>query len=135
MGQPGLILLDTHVLLWLISEPARLSQTATAVIEQARAQHQELAIVDISLLEVATLVRKGRIGIQIDLETLLDSVQSRFAVKAITSRACLKTLELPANYPKDPADRIIGATALAEGIPLVTADEKIRRAKAFATIW
>lgn len=135
MGQSGVILLDTHALLWLISEPAKLSQSAAAVIAQARTQQQQLAIVDISLLEVATLVRKGRIGIQIDMEALLDEVQSRFAVKAITSRACLKTLELPANYPKDPADRIIGATALAEGIPLVTADEKIRRARAFATIW
>jgi len=135
MGQFGVILLDTHALLWLISEPARLSQSATAVIEQVRMQQQELAIVDITLLEIATLVKKGRVGIQIDLETLLDEVQSRFQVKAITSRACLKTLELPANYPKDPADRIIGATALAEGIPLVTADERIRKAKAFATIW
>ena len=135
MGQSGVILLDTHALLWLISEPARLSQSATAVIEQARAQQQGLAIVDISLLEIATLVKKGRVGIQIDLETVLDVVQSRFVVKAITSRACLKTLELPANYPKDPADRIIGATALADGIPLLTADENIRKAKAFATIW
>ena len=135
MGQFGVILLDTHALLWLISEPAKLSQSATAVIEQTRLQKQELVIVDISLLEVATLVRKGRIGIQIDLETLFDEVQSRFVVKAITGRACMKTLELPTNYPKDPADRIIGATALAEGIPLITADENIRRAKAFRTIW
>lgn len=135
MGQSGVILLDTNALLWLISDPAKLSQSATAIIEQARAEHEELAIVDISLLEVATLVRKGRLGILMNLESVLDEVQSRIAVKPITSRACLKALELPPNYPKDPADRIIGATALAEGIPLVTADEKIRKTKAFATIW
>jgi PIN domain nuclease of toxin-antitoxin system len=68
------------------------------------------------------------------LESLLDEVQSRFVVKAITSMACVKTLELPATYPKDPANRIIGAAAWVEGIPLVTANEKIRRTNAFKTI-
>jgi len=42
---------------------------------------------------------------------------------------------LPAGYPKDPADRIIGATALVEGIPLITADREIRKSRALATIW
>jgi PIN domain nuclease of toxin-antitoxin system len=42
---------------------------------------------------------------------------------------------LPAGYPKDPADRVIGATALVEGMRLVTADREIRRAKVVRTIW
>jgi PIN domain nuclease of toxin-antitoxin system len=42
---------------------------------------------------------------------------------------------LPASYPEDPADRIIGATALVEGLPLLTADREIRRSKAVQTIW
>ena len=130
-----MILLDTHALLWLISDPGKLSKKATREIEKARAGGQELAVVDITLLELATLVRKGRIELAMSIESLLDEVQSRFVVQAITSSACVKTLELPEEYPKDPADRIIGATAWAEGIPLVTADAKIRKAKAFATIW
>ena len=42
---------------------------------------------------------------------------------------------LPAVYPKDPADRIIGATALVEGLPLLTADRAIRGSKTVETIW
>jgi PIN domain nuclease of toxin-antitoxin system len=135
MGQIGVILLDTHTLVWLISEPAKLSRDARTAIEQARRGGEGLAIVDITLLELAALAGRGRIEVRPSLESLLDDVQARFAVRTITARACAKTLELPTNYPKDPADRIIGATALVEGIPLITADRGIRRSKAVQTIW
>ena len=46
----------------------------------------------------------------------------------------VRALELPAAYPKDPTDRIIGATALIEGMPLLTADREIRRSRALHTI-
>jgi PIN domain nuclease of toxin-antitoxin system len=44
-------------------------------------------------------------------------------------------MQMPAAYPSDPRDRIIGATALIEGLPLVTADEQIQRSRAVKTIW
>jgi PIN domain nuclease of toxin-antitoxin system len=135
MGRLGVILLDTHVLVWLISEPGKLSRSAISAIEEARSAGEGLAIVDITLLELASLSGRGRIELAMSTEVLLDSVQSRFVVRPITAEACAKTLELPANYPKDPADRIIGATALVEGISLVTADEGILRSKAIQTIW
>jgi PIN domain nuclease of toxin-antitoxin system len=65
----------------------------------------------------------------------LEDVEERFVVLPISARACARTLTLPAGYPKDPADRVIGATALAEGISLVTANREIRRAKVVRTIW
>jgi len=52
-----------------------------------------------------------------------------------TAFACACTLTLPASYPKGPADRVIGATALVEGMALVTADNAIRRAKVVKTVW
>lgn len=130
-----MILLDTHVLIWLISSPEKLSSAARTAIAAARRANEELAIVDITLLEVAALSRKGRIQLGMDLNSLLESIEGRFAVKPITARACARACELPVRYPKDPGDRIIGATAMVEGVPLVTADESIRRSKAVRVIW
>lgn len=130
-----MILLDTHVLIWLTSSPERLSPLARTAISEARQAGEELAIVDISLLELALLAKKGRVLLGMDLSGVLDSIEARFAIRSISTRACVKSIELPKSYPKDPADRIIGATAIVEGVPLITADANIRKAKAVRTIW
>jgi PIN domain nuclease of toxin-antitoxin system len=129
------ILLDTHVVLWMTSGPARLSAKAKATIEATRKNGEGLALCDITLLELATLASKGHINLSISLESLLRELEQRFTVLPISSRACARTMALSANYPKDPADRIIGATALVEGLPLLTADREIRRSKVVPTIW
>lgn len=130
-----MILLDTHVVLWLASEPRRLSKNAKAAIELARRSGEGLAICAITLLELTTLVNKTRIRLDISLESFLQELEARFTVLPIDSRACSKIRELPDTYPKDPFDRMIGATALAEGIPLLTADREIRLSKALRSIW
>jgi PIN domain nuclease of toxin-antitoxin system len=130
-----LILVDTHVVVWLAFDQARLSQKARTAIEDARKNKGGLAISAITLLELASLAKKGKFSINISLESFLQEIESRFVVGPITGRACARTAGLPASYPKDPADRIIGATALVEGLPLVTADREIRRSKAIQTIW
>jgi PIN domain nuclease of toxin-antitoxin system len=135
MGKSQMILLDTHVVLWLTSEPTKLSGKAKTAIEDARTNGDGLAICDITLLELATLANKGRIRLDISLETFLCEVEARFVVLPITGRACARAVELPAAYPKDPADRIIAATALVEGLSLITADRDIRLSKALRTIW
>jgi PIN domain nuclease of toxin-antitoxin system len=129
------ILVDTHVVVWLALEPARISKKARAAIEETRRSGEGLAISDITLLEIAYTERKGRINLNASLETFLSEVEARFVVLPMTSRVCARTVGLPASYPKDPVDRVIAATALVEGVPLVTADEDIRRSKALHTIW
>jgi PIN domain nuclease of toxin-antitoxin system len=130
-----LILVDTNVVLWLAFDQARLSSKAKTIIEDARKNADGLAISGITLLELAILRSKGRISLDVSLESFLQEVESRFVVFPITGRACARTVGLPASYPKDPADRIIGATALVEGLALLTADREIRRSKIVRTIW
>ena len=130
-----MILVDTHVVIWLALEPERISKKASTVIEEARQDGQGLAISDMTLLEIAIVESKRRIQLNTSLETFLSEVEARFTVLPINGRVSVRAVNLPAAYPKDPADRIIGATALVEGISLVTADEDIRRSKALRTIW
>lgn len=130
-----MILLDTHVVVWLALDQTHLSKNARAAINEARENGDGLAISDITLLELATLSSKGRIRLEISLESFLEEIEARFIVLPISGRACARALGLPATYPKDPADRIIGATALVEGMSLLTADREIRRSRALHTIW
>lgn len=130
-----MILLDTNVVLWLAFEPEKISDNANEAIDQARQKGEGLAISSITLLELATLSSKNRFRFILGLDSFLQQVEEHFVVLPITGRACGRIPNLPASYPKDPADRIIGATALTEGLVLVTADREIRKARAFRTIW
>ena len=94
-----------------------------------------MAVCDITLLELTTLASKGRILLGLSLESILQEIEARFVVLAISGRACARAMGFPAAYPKDPADRIIGATALVEGLSLITADRAIHRSKVVHTIW
>ncbi len=130
-----MILVDTHVVVWLAFDQSQISAKAKGAIDDARKNADGLAISDITLLELATLASKGRIRLDISLESFLREVEARFVVLPISGRACARGMGFPASYPKDPADRIIGATALVEGLSLLTADREIRRSRAVQTIW
>src|ERR1700733_14428470 len=130
-----MILVDTHVVVWLAFDQTRLSKRAKAAIQEARKNGEGLAISDITLLELAMLARKGRVQLEISLEAFLREVEERFLVLPISGRVCVRSLALAEAYPKDPADRVIGATALVEGMILLTADKEIRQSRAVRTIW
>ena len=130
-----MILLDTHVVIWLAQDYKRISRAAEAAIEDARNKDRGLAVAGITLVEIARLASHGRINLIPDVETVLSEVERRFVILPITSRIAMQAFALPANYPKDPVDRVIGATALIEDLPLVTADREIRKSKAVPTIW
>jgi len=130
-----LILLDTHVVLWLGFEPEKLTRKAHKRISEARAANEQLAVSGITLWELATMASKGRFQVAMKIEQFLEAVETAFTVLPITARASAGILELPTAYPRDPADRIIAATALAEDIPLITADHNIIRSRAVAVVW
>jgi PIN domain nuclease of toxin-antitoxin system len=128
------IVLDTHVLLWMSSDPKRLSPKARDAIRNARL-HTGVAVATITLWELAFLAQRGRIQTVGSVESFVRETVARVILKPVTPEIAALAVRLPEDYPKDPADRLIGATALVEGIPLVTADSVIRRTKLVPTIW
>lgn len=129
-----MILLDTHVLIWLANEPSKLSRKATEAI-RAASQAGGIAISAITLWEVAWLATHGRLAIWGTAEAFVERIVSRTSIQPITPRIAVLANQWPPEYPPDPCDRIIGATALADGIALVTKDRDIRSCKQLQTIW
>ena len=129
-----MILLDTHALIWMSADPKQLSKKARDAIREAR-QSSGLAIATITLWELALLAQRGRIHVAGTVESFVRETVSRVIVRPMTPEIAALAVRLPANYPKDLADRLIGSTAIVEGFSLVTADECIRAAKVVDTIW
>jgi len=69
------------------------------------------------------------------VEPFVRETAARVIVKPLVPEIVALAVRLPAGFPKDPADRLIAATAIVEGVPLVTADERIRQTKVVQTIW
>jgi PIN domain nuclease of toxin-antitoxin system len=129
-----MILLDTHVLIWLAFEPAQLSRAAREAIGES-ARTGGLGISAITLWEAAWLVTHRRVNFTGTPDAFLEEISSRTAVFPITPVIAILANQLPATYPRDPSDRLIGATAMSGGFALVTKDRTIRNCKQIQTIW
>ena len=130
-----MILLDTHVVMWLVLDPDKLSKKATVAIEQARKAQNGIAVSIVSQIEIAYLIARGRIRTALSMEQFLQDVESRFIVLPLNTEIAARAAQLPVSYPRDPMDRIIGATAIVEGLPLVTSDAGIQDSNSLRTIW
>jgi PIN domain nuclease of toxin-antitoxin system len=128
------ILLDTHVLIWMSTEPKRLSKKAREAISKAR-QNTGIAVASITLWELAWLAQNGRLQVSGSVESFVRETVAPVIIKPMTAEIVALAVRLPADYPKDPADRLIASTAMVQGIALVTADERIRQATVVETIW
>jgi PIN domain nuclease of toxin-antitoxin system len=131
-----MILLDTHALVWLAVQPRRLSRTAASAIRRAIGSGG-FGIAAISLWELAMLYAQGRLRtagtVQSALTELLTS--TGVSVRELTPEVAALAVHFPDDFPADPADRLIAATARAEGIPLITADTRIQKSALVRTIW
>ena len=134
MESPAVILLDTHVLVWTVADSKRLSRAATREIDRSSRQGG-LAISAITLWELALLVTRGKIQAYGTVEASVKLFTEVVTVKPITVDIAALANQFPGDYPGDPADRLIGATARAEGLTLVTRDENIRRSPLIKTVW
>lgn len=132
-----MISLDTHVLLWWASgERDRLSAPAIRAIE-AELDGGRILVSSICAWELAMLVDRGRVALSIDTEEWLALAASVEALQfvPVDNDIAIKSVALPGEFHKDPADRIIVATARKFATPLVTADEKILAYPHLRTIW
>jgi PIN domain nuclease of toxin-antitoxin system len=129
-----MILLDTHALAWMASEPKRLSRRAAQAIRAAE-REGGLAISAITLWELASLFSNGRIQAFGTVESSIALLIQGVIVRNITPEIASLATQFPDSYPRDPADRLIGATARAEGIKLVTRDANIAASPLLQTIW
>lgn len=131
-----MILLDTHVLVWMVSDPSRLSRSAEREIREAQ-RERSCAIASISLWELALLFQRNRMrgtgSIGSSIREILDDTGVK--VLDITPEIADLTTAFPDNYPRDPGDRLIGATARAYGLTLITQDERLLDSPLIRTLW
>jgi PIN domain nuclease of toxin-antitoxin system len=127
------VLLDTHVVHWWSAEPDRLSSPATEAIVSAG----ELAVAAVTWFELAWLARHERIVVTIPVRSWLDRLAAQVRTVGITPAVAHTAVALPASFPGDPADRLIYATAVEQGWPLVTKDRRMRsrRLPPLPAIW
>jgi PIN domain nuclease of toxin-antitoxin system len=127
------VLLDTHVVHWASSEPDRLSPAASDAIAGA----DELAVAAISWFELAWLARHERIALKVPVRAWLTELSRRLRTVAISPAIAEGAVALPRAFPGDPADRLIYATAIERGWPLVTKDQRLidQRHPGAVTVW
>jgi PIN domain nuclease of toxin-antitoxin system len=138
------ILLDTHVLIWWADgDQQRLSQEARAAIEaQVESAGRPvgspgLMVSAISCWEVAMLVSRGRLALSLEVEHWLAVLASHPAIKLLPldPAVAVAATRLPEPFHADPADRFLVAQARALGVPLLSADSKIRSYGHVRSLW
>jgi PIN domain nuclease of toxin-antitoxin system len=131
-----MIVLDTHAWIWFISNPDLLSKRAKKAVNAA-VEDNSLLISSISAWELSLLVTKKRITLTLDVTDWIAKSESLPFIQfmPVTNSIAVKSVNLPLPLHPDPADRIIIATALSVGAPLVTKDKKLLGYAPVRTIW
>ncbi len=127
-----MIVLDTHAWIWWASDPARLGRRSRAAIEAA----DRIGVPAVCCFEVAAAVARGRIALdRAPLEWLEQALGlPRTELLPLTPAVAVKATQLGA-FHGDPADRLIVASAMLHGAPLVTRDRNIRGYRPVSTVW
>lgn len=131
------IVADTHTLLWYVNDTGHLSSLAETAFEQAEQAGDLIYVPSIVVVELRYLVEKGRDIDETDYQTivsLLRSNSSALTIAPLNLEVANSLSQIPKAIVPDMPDRIIAATALALGLPLVTCDHKIRALTNLVTI-
>ena len=128
-----MIMLDTHAWIWWATESKQLSTKANKVIQKAN----EVGVSVISCWEISMLVAKQRISFKMDVQDWIDKAleQAKISLIPLTPKIAVMSSRLPGEFHGDPADRIIAASCLEKGIPLISCDKRIVSWGQIQTIW
>ncbi len=123
------VLLDTHILVWWRALPERLSKPQASLLLEMEQRSEPAAISAITLREIAWMVACGRLETTVSLESWMDEIGANplLTIMPITPNVAAESVRLGEDFPRDPADQIIVATARCHGLRLMTADDQIRR--------
>jgi len=131
-----LIVLDTHALIWWLAESPALSAVARRAIMKHSKAGRVVASA-ISVLEIVTAARRGRLQFAVPVGQWLADMRSipELHLEPVSADIAVLAGNFPEPMHGDPADRLIAATAILLGMPLVTGDEKLRANPSLQTIW
>lgn len=131
-----MIVLDTHAWVWFVNDPRQLSAPARRAAEEAMSR-DAIYISSISAWEVALLAASGRIELKISVQDWIAASEALpfFNFVPVDNAVFIRSVLLPGPLHSDPADRVIIATAIMKGMPVVTKDEKIRNYSKIKSIW
>lgn len=129
-----MILLDTHALLWWALDPARLSRRAANTCRKMERDGGYAS--SISVWELGIKIQRGKLEIGLDLDEFVLRLRRSGVVEllAVDTSVWLRSLSLDWEH-RDPADRVIAATAILEGLPILTKDRLLHRFAGIRTIW
>ncbi|MEP6648186.1 MAG: type II toxin-antitoxin system VapC family toxin [Saprospiraceae bacterium] len=129
------VVIDTHIIIWDRLAPERLSTKARKSLTEADVNHQ-IIICEISLWEIAMLIKKKRIIPDLSYTELMEEIlhSRNYILQGITPEIAYLASELEIDT-KDPADRLIAATSISLDLPLITADQHMLTYDRLKTIW
>jgi PIN domain nuclease of toxin-antitoxin system len=129
------ILLDTHAALWVEMAPEKLSQKAGARIRDAEDAGEALAISCMTLWEIAYKNSRNQLELFVPCDQFLSEMETDFVVLPVDRQVVMYAAGFREPFPRDPMDRLIAATALANNLTLITVDDRIRKANVCKVLW
>ena len=122
-------LLDTHILFWWRMDFSRLTRAQAQILDELEERDQPASLSAISLRELAQMIHRGRVVVEMQLDAWLDSIESHplLTILPLTAKIAAESVRLGDDFPNDPADQIIVATARCHNLTLITADERVRK--------
>ncbi len=130
-----LTICDTHILIFWQDAPQRLSDKAKTALNKGL-QKKTLACSDISFWEIAMLISSGRLRNDISSSQYMNDLKLVLSLSVLPITPEIAELSQQKIFShKDPADRLIAATAIHHNAPLISADKKLKNVESLTVIW